>query len=53
MYPIERRWVEQTLAPYLRYAFSHVLPLHADISTRIQKAIEYCTKSAVGQPFIL
>jgi hypothetical protein len=45
---IARHWIEQTLIPYLRYAFSHAIPYGADIVPRIQRAIDFCMSQAVG-----
>jgi hypothetical protein len=43
-----RHWIEQTLTPYLRHAFSHAIPYGADIRPRVQHAIEFCATQAVG-----
>jgi hypothetical protein len=46
--PLDRRWIEQTLTPYLRYAFNRTLPYDADIGPQIQSAIEFCMHKPVG-----
>ncbi|KAF1916642.1 hypothetical protein BDU57DRAFT_240110 [Ampelomyces quisqualis] len=39
---IHRHWVEHTLIPYLRYAFSHVLAYDEDITPQICSAYQFC-----------
>jgi hypothetical protein len=46
--PLDRHWIEQTLTPYLRYAFNHALPNDSDIEPQIQSAIEFCMHKPVG-----
>jgi hypothetical protein len=46
--PIDRRWIQLELIPYLRFAFSHALPLEADISAQVQSAIQFCMHKPVG-----
>ncbi|KAF2822330.1 hypothetical protein CC86DRAFT_300720 [Ophiobolus disseminans] len=40
--PIDRRWIQQELVPYLRCAFSHLLAYDADISAQLQTAVYFC-----------
>jgi hypothetical protein len=48
--PIDPRWVQQELMPYLRCAFSHELAYDADISCEVFQAIERALKKDVSTP---
>ncbi|KAH7406624.1 hypothetical protein DE146DRAFT_647967 [Phaeosphaeria sp. MPI-PUGE-AT-0046c] len=56
-WPLSRYWVEQTLTPYLRYAFSHELAYDEDISPKVQSALNFCMRkpdhSSDGNDLIL
>jgi hypothetical protein len=47
--PLDRHWIEQTLTPYLRYAFSHALPRDVDLTPTVKSAIAFCMHKAVSQ----
>lgn len=47
--PIDRRWISQELAPYLRCSFSHAIPFEADIWPQIQSALQFCMHKPVGR----
>ncbi|KAF2032841.1 hypothetical protein EK21DRAFT_86851 [Setomelanomma holmii] len=44
--PLDRRWIEKELKPYLYYAFSHALHYDVDIGPQIEHAIEFCMYKA-------
>ncbi|KAH8721541.1 hypothetical protein GQ44DRAFT_775119 [Phaeosphaeriaceae sp. PMI808] len=41
-FPIDGRWLEQILVPYLRYAFSDVIVYDADIWPKVWGAVQFC-----------
>jgi hypothetical protein len=45
--PVDPQWVAQTLTPYLRYAFKHVLRHNLDIASYVQRALDFSTTQPV------
>jgi hypothetical protein len=45
--PLDNRWMEQELKPYLRCAFSHDLSYHEDITPVIHRALDFCMHKPV------
>ena len=41
-YPIAHHWIQQTLVPFLLYAFASALPYSADVSEQVQRSIDFC-----------
>ncbi|KAF1936830.1 hypothetical protein EJ02DRAFT_438276 [Clathrospora elynae] len=39
---IDPHWVAQTLVPYLRYAFRHVLRSNTNITPYVERAVDFC-----------
>ncbi|KAF3045357.1 hypothetical protein E8E11_008368 [Didymella keratinophila] len=40
-HPIAHHWIEQTLVPFLLFAFASALPYPADISEEVQRSIDF------------